>query len=180
MKIIFCILLGMTSTLPAHAEEFTDNAQHMSVINSDSRQLLNYPPDVRAHALANMRRHLQALAEIMDAFAKAKYAEAAEIADTRLGMDSPGAAGCRPDTMKMDMKTMPMLMSESDHLNHQMALLMPEKMRELGQNMHRSANEFAVKARDADKDSKNVTVAAVALAKIAQQCVACHESYRMQ
>ena len=178
MKIIFCIVLAMIGTLPAHAEEFANHMQHMSANGNDSRQLLNYPPDVRVHALANMRRHLQALAEIMDAFANAKYIEAAEIADTRLGMDSSGAAGCRPDTLKMDMKTMPM--SEFDHLNHQMALLMPEKMRELGQNMHRSANEFAVKARDAGKDSKNVTAAAVALAKIAQQCAVCHESYRMQ
>jgi len=174
MKIIFSLLLCMISGLPAHAEELTDHTQHMSVISNDSRQLLNYPPDVRAHALANMRGHLQALAEIMDAFANAKYAEAAEIADKRLGMDSPGATGCRMDGMKM------MPMSETTHLDHQMSLLMPEKMRELGQNMHRAANEFADKARDADKDSKNVTAAAVALAKIAQQCVACHESYRMQ
>ncbi len=181
MKIFFYLLLGMIGSLSAHAEEAANHMQHnMSMIGNDSRELLHYPPDVRAHALANMRNHLQALAEIMGAFANAKYAEAAEIADTHLGMDSPGAAGCRPDTMKMDMKTMPMRMSESDHLNHQMALLMPEKMQELGQNMHRSANEFAVKARDAEKDGRNVTAAAAALANIAQQCVACHESYRMQ
>ncbi len=178
MKILFCIVFGMISFLPAYADEFTNHQQHMSVIGNDSRQLLNYPPDVRVYALANMRKHLQALAEIMDAFANAKYDLAAGIADSRLGMDSSGAAGCRVDSMKMDMKTMPM--SETSHLDHQMSLLMPEGMRELGQNMHRSANEFAVKAREADKDSRNVAAAAIALARIAQQCVACHESYRMQ
>jgi len=176
MKILFCIFLSMISSLSAHAADLTNNTQHMSLISSDSRQLVNYSPEVRAHALANMRGHLQALAEIMDAFANTKYTEAAEIAEKRLGMDSPGAAGCRMDGM--DMKIMPM--SEPTHLDHQMSLLMPEKMRELGQNMHTAANEFAVKARDADKNSKNVTAAAVTLAKIAQQCVACHESYRMQ
>jgi hypothetical protein len=178
MKIIFGILLGMIGSFFAHAEELTDHRQPMNLIGNDSRQLLNYPPDVRAYALANMRGHLQALAEIMEAFANAKYAEAAEIADRRLGMDSPGAASCRMDGMKMDMKMM--AMSESAHLDHQMSLLMPEKMRELGQNMHRSANEFAAKARDADKDHKNVAAAAVLLARITKQCVACHESYRMQ
>jgi hypothetical protein len=176
MKIFSFVFLVMISSFTAHAEENIDRTQHMSMISNDSRLPLNYPPDVKAHALANMRRHLAALAEVMDAFANAKYAEAAEIADRRLGTDSEGAAACRPDSMKM----VPMSMSASDHLNHQMALLMPEGMRALGQNMHRSANEFAVKARDADKDSKNVSAAAVALANIARQCVACHESYRMQ
>ncbi len=178
MKILSCILLCMISSLSAQAEEFTDHTQHTSVINSDNRQLVGYPPDVRVHALAKMREHLEALAEIMSAFANAKYAEAAEIADKRLGMGSSGAAGCRMDDMKMDMKKMPM--SETAHLDHQMSLLMPENMRELGQNMHRAANEFANDAREADKNSKNVTTAAISLARIAQQCVACHESYRMQ
>jgi hypothetical protein len=125
-----------------------------------------------------MRSHLQALAEVMDAFANAKYIEAADIADNRLGMNSQGAAGCRPDSMKMGMNMSSM--TEADHLNHQMALLMPDKMRELGQHMHNSANEFATRARDAAKDNKNIKEAAVALAKITQNCVACHEVYRMQ
>jgi len=154
----------------------SNHMQHMSIVTNDGRQLLNYPPDVRAQALANMREHLQALADIMGAFANAKYTEAADIADARLGMDSPNATGCKVEGMDMKMTSM----TPTDHLNHRMAQLMPEGMRELGQNMHRSANEFAEKAREADKNSKNATVAAIALAKIAQQCVACHQSYRMQ
>ena len=71
-------------------------------------------------------------------------------------------------------------MTEANHLNHQMALLKPVKMRELGQNMHKSANEFAFQAREAEKDSKKVKVAAVALSITTQNCVACHEAYRMQ
>ncbi len=172
MKIYFCLLLGMICSLSARADELTDHMQDKSKIIQDSRQWVNYPPEVRAHTLANMRGHLRALAEIMDAFASAKYAEAADIADRRLGMSSPGAAGCRMEEINK--------MSESDHLDHQMQLLMPEKMRELGQNMHKAANEFAVKARDADKNSKDTTAAAISLARIVQQCVACHENYRMQ
>jgi hypothetical protein len=182
----FCIALGMVYSLAAPAEEMMDHDRHMgnmdhapqmSMAVNDARELLDYPPEVRAHALANMRGHLRALADIMAAFAQAHYAEAADIADSRLGMDSSGAAGCRPDTMNnMDMDKM----SEADYLNHQMALLMPEKMRELGQNMHRSANEFATKARAAAKNRKNAQAAAAALALIPKQCVACHEKYRMQ
>jgi hypothetical protein len=178
MKAFFSWMVCMIIALPIQAEEFMDHAQHMNAMSYDNRQLLNYPPDVRAHALANMRAHLQTLADIMEAFANAKYEEAADIADTRLGMDSPCAVGCRPEEMKMDMKMS--RMAEADHLNHQMGLLMPDGMRALGQNMHKSANEFATKARDATKNSNSVSAAALALAKIPQQCVACHESYRMQ
>ena len=178
MKAFFSWMVCMIIVLPVQAEELMDHAQHMNAMIHDNRQLLNYPPDVRAHALANMRAHLQTLADIMEAFANAKYAEAADIADTRLGMASPGATGCRPEEMKMDMKMS--RMTEEDHLNHQMGLLMPEGMRVLGQNMHKSANEFAAKAREAGKNSNSVSAAAIALAKIPLQCVACHDSYRMQ
>ena len=170
MKTLSAILICMLVNLPALAEDMTNHTQ--PVINDDNRQLVDYPPEVRAHALANMRGHLKALADIMDAVANAHYAEAADIADNRLGMNSSAAAGCQPKDMRM--------MPQTSHLDHQMQQLMPEKMRALGQNMHRAANEFAVKARDADKDIQNVTAANVALAKIARQCVACHESFRMQ
>ena len=172
MKTISLILLGMITSLGVHAQTLTD--QNMSPINSDSRQLVNYPPEVRAHLLANMREHLQALADIMDAFARAKYTEAADIADQRLGMTSQGATGCQMEGKGIKM------MSNAMHLDHQMSQLMPEKMRELGQNMHKAANEFAVKAREADKDGSKAADAAVALAKIPQQCVACHTSFRIQ
>lgn len=178
MKNIFCLLIFLIGSFTAQAEEMMNHAQHMSSSGDDTRLMLDYPPNVRAHALANMRSHLQALAEVMQAFAEGKYAEAADIADSRLGMDSNGAAGCRPGTMKMDMAMSSM--TEADHLNHQMALLMPERMRELGQNMHKAANDFAAKARDAGNDSKKIHEAEMALAKIPHQCVACHEAYRMQ
>lgn len=175
MKTLFATLICMAFNLPALAEEgMTNHAQSLSVINDDTRQLVNYPPEVRAHALANMRGHLKALADIMDAVANARYAEAADIADNRLGMNSAGAAGCQPKDMKMTQ------MSKTSHLDHQMQQLMPEEMRVLGQNMHRAANEFSVKARDADKNILYITEANLALAKIARQCVACHENFRMQ
>lgn len=174
MKTLSAMLICMVVTLPAHAEDTTIHTQPLSVINDDSRQLVNYPPEVRAHALANMRGHLKAMAEIMDAVASAHYAEAADIADNRLGMNSSASAGCQPKDMKV------MQMSKTSHLDHQMQQLMPEEMRVLGQNMHRAANEFAVKARDADKNIQFVTAANMALANIARQCVACHDSFRMQ
>ncbi|WP_283742974.1 hypothetical protein [Sideroxydans sp. CL21] len=174
MKTLFAILICTVVNFPALAEDMTSHTQPLSVINDDSRQLVNYPPDVKAHALANMRGHLKALADIMDAVANAHYAVAADIADNRLGMNSSAAVGCQPKDMKM------MQMSKTYHLDYQMQQLMPEEMRVLGQNMHRAANEFAVKARDADKNIQSITEANMALTKIARQCVACHESFRMQ
>ena len=178
MKNISCLLIFLVVSFTAQAEDMMSHAQHIGSSDNDTRLMLDYPPDVRTYALANMRSHLQALAEVMQTFADGNYAEAADIADSRLGMKSNGAAGCRPDTMKMDMKMS--AMTEADHLGHKMALLMPEKMRELGQNMHKAANDFAAKARDAGTDSKKIKEAEIALAKIPQQCVACHEVYRMQ
>ena len=178
MKIFSCFLLFLLVSFNAQAEDMMNHAQHMGAPVNDTRVMLDYPPDIRAYALANMRSHLQALAAVIQAFAEGRYAEAADIADNRLGMTSNGAEGCRPGTMKMDMKMSPM--TEADHLGHQMALLMPERMRELGQNMHRSANDFATSAREAEKDNAKVKEAALALAKIPHQCVACHEAFRMQ
>jgi hypothetical protein len=80
----------MISSFSAHAEELSNHIQHMAVISSDSRQLLNYPLEIRAHALANMRGHLQALAEIMDAFANSKYVENVLLAMRSTGCNRHG------------------------------------------------------------------------------------------
>ena len=142
MRILAAVLLCLGWVCSVHAEEISSQSHHMATTASDTRQLVEYPPEVKAYALGNMRRHLEALAEIMDAFAKGQYALAADIADNKLGMDSSDATACRMDG---DHHMMPM--NETAHLQHQMGQLMPEKWRELGQNMHKSANEFAAQAR---------------------------------
>ncbi len=165
-------LLFASSLVPA--EEPRNGGTAAIKSGSVERELVNYPPEVKAHMLANMRGHLQTLAQIMDALSKGKYDEAADLADARLGMGSEAAVGCRPG----DMHNMQPMKVENSHLDHQMSLLMPEGMRKLGQNMHRSANDFAAVARDAAK-SGNGSAAMAALGKVMENCAACHAAYRV-
>ena len=138
------------------------------------RQLVIYPDKLKVHVLENMRGHLKAIADIMDALSNGKYDLAANIADARLGMNSTGAAGCR---MKDANGAMGM-MNEASKLDHKMSMLMPDAMKQLGQNMHKSANEFATIARDVAK-SGNDAAAVAALGNVVKQCVACHAAYRL-
>ncbi len=155
---------------PMHHHHASEAAQP----SADERQLVNYPPEVKAHALTNMRGHLQTLSAIMDALSKARYSEAADLADTRLGMNSEGAAGCRVD----EPHNMSTMASQAEHMDHMMAQYMPEDMRKLGQTMHRSANDFATVARSAAK-SGDGSAPLAALGKVMENCAACHARYRL-
>ena len=52
-------------------------------------------------------------------------------------------------------------------------------MQAIGTEMHRSASRFAVEAANAGATG-NVRPALAALARVTQQCVACHATYRMK
>lgn len=122
----------------------------------DGRQLVTYPPEMRMHTLANMRDHLLALQEIQGALAREDYDQAAGIAEQRLGMSS----------LKL-------------HGAHDVAPFMPAGMQAIGTEMHRAASRFATDAITASA-SGDLKPALGALARVTQQCVACHASYRMQ
>jgi len=173
MKLLLMAAMAIIGT-NATAEESTKGDGNVAAADSDQRQLVNYPPELKAHTLANMRGHITALAQITDALSKGKFEEAADLADGRLGMASEAAAGCRNE----DPHGMAAMMSRSAHLDHMMSQLMPEDMRKLGQNMHRSANEFASVAREAGK-SGNGAAALAALGRVMEQCAACHARYRL-
>lgn len=55
---------------------------------SDTRQLVQFPDQLREHTLANMRDHLLALQEINDAMARGDNDNAGRIAEQRLGMSA--------------------------------------------------------------------------------------------
>ena len=118
---------------------------------ADSRQLVDLPPMMRDHMLANMRDHLKALAEIQEALGAGRLDEAGDIAEARLGMSSLDAHGA----------------------SH-MAPRMPQGMREIGTAMHRAASRFALRAKEGD-----LKPAAAALAPVFRECVACHAAYRV-
>jgi len=120
--------------------------------NADSRQLVELPAMMQKHMLANMRDHLAAINEILIYLAEDELDQAAEVAETRLGMSSLNSHGA----------------------SH-MAGHMPAAMREMGTSMHKAASRFALKAEEGD-----VLSAYRVLSEVTSACVACHSNYRIQ
>lgn len=123
-----------------------------SVADEDSRQLVQFPEIMQQHMLANMRDHLAAINEILEEMARDRLEEAAEVAESRLGMSS----------------------LESHGAIH-MARFMPEGMRYAGNEMHRAASRFALKAQEGD-----AMAAYSEMSEITSACVACHSAYRIR
>jgi len=125
----------------------------------DGRELVKLPPMMQEHMLDNMRDHLVALDEILGELAEGNIDKAAKIAEDRLGMSSLSLHGAA-----------------------HMAEFMPEKMKAIGTQMHRSASRFVIVARDAElipgKDSQRKVYGA--LRAITENCNACHQSYRIR
>ena len=137
-----------------------DPALHMQHLaqaaQKDTRQVVNFPKELREHTLANMRDHLLALQEILDALAKQEYDRAGDIAERRLGMSSLQLHGA-----------------------HDVAEYMPKGMQDAGTAMHHSASRFAIEAKNAAVTG-DVWPALAALSSVMAQCVACHTSYRLK
>jgi hypothetical protein len=125
---------------------------HISLADEDPRQLVALPEMMRDHMMSNMRDHLMAINEILINMASGQLDQAAEIAESRLGMSS----------------------LESHGASH-MAKFMPEEMRQTGTSMHRAASQFALKAQEGE-----VLPAYNALSEITSACVACHAGYRVR
>ncbi len=123
----------------------------LSISNGKSRQLVQLPDMMQHHMLSNMRDHLVAINEILVNMANERFDEAADIAETRLGMSS--------------LET---------HDASRMAKFMPKGMRQAGLNMHRAASRFALRAQEGEP-----LPAYLALAEITSACVACHSNYRV-
>lgn len=110
---------------------------------------------MRLHTLANMRDHLLSLQKIDIALSKGDFEQAANIAETRLGMTSLEA-------------------HDAAHL----APFMPKGMQEIGTQMHRAASRFAVEAQNAAVGN-DLRPALAALGSVMEQCVACHAADRV-
>jgi len=117
----------------------------------DRRELVELPPMMQQHMLANMRDHLAAINEILAHLASDEMDKAADVAETRLGMSSLKSHGA----------------------SH-MARLMPQGMRIAGTSMHKAASRFALSAQEGD-----VLEAYRKLGDVTAACVACHEAYRI-
>ncbi len=130
-----------------------------SMASEDSRQMVKLPKMMQQHMLANMRDHLVALNEIFGELANGNADKAGEIAEKRLGMSSMSLHGAA-------------------HLGK----FMPAEMRAIGTNMHRTASQFVIIAKDAELDTSKTSQRKVfkALQDITANCNACHQGYRIQ
>lgn len=123
---------------------------------ADTRVLVNLPPELVDHTLANMRDHLLALQEINEALAQGKNDKAAMTAEQRLGMTSLRLHGA-----------------------HEVAKYMPEGMQQAGTAMHRAASRFAIAVQDSDVTG-DLKPALGVLGEVMNACVACHAGYRFK
>jgi hypothetical protein len=127
-------------------------ASGFTTAEPDTRQLVELPPMMQTHMMANMRDHLAAINEILISMAQDDLEKAADIAENRLGMSSLKSHGA----------------------SH-MATFMPEGMRKAGTGMHRAASRFALKAQEGE-----ALPAYEALSEVTSACVACHSGYRIR
>ena len=127
-------------------------ASSIAQAESDNRKLVKFPAPMRTHMLGNMRDHLTALHEIQAALAAGKLDQAADVAETRIGMSS-------------------LATHDASH----MAPYMPQPMQDIGTAMHHAASRFARSAHEGD-----LKKALTDLSGVTQQCVACHAAYRVQ
>ncbi len=127
-------------------------ASNITIADEDSRQLVELPEMMQQHMMSNMRDHLVAINEILINMANGQLDQAAEVAESRLGMSS----------------------LESHGANH-MAKFMPEGMRQAGTSMHRAASRFALKAQEGE-----ALPAYYALSEVTSACVVCHSGYRIR
>jgi hypothetical protein len=122
----------------------------------DTRQLIQMPAEARTEMRAEMLDFQSALHQIVDALASGKSAEAADIAETKIGVSAMGRHRNSPP-------------------NARPGMFMPADMHAIARNMHFAASEFAKTARTGD-----LAKSLVALQPVMGACVACHRSYRTQ
>jgi uncharacterized protein YfaS (alpha-2-macroglobulin family) len=122
----------------------------------DTRQAVQFPPQLREHTLANMRDHLLALQQMQEALSRNDYDGAEKTAEARLGMSSLTAHGA-----------------------HEVARYMPKGMQDAGTAMHRSASRFAVSLQEASITG-DLRKPLAELATVTASCVACHAGYRLK
>jgi len=130
---------------------------HGNMEREDRRELVLYPRPVYESTLANMREHLRGIHNVQKLVGQGLYAEAADAADRAMGMGhNHGAHG-----------------SAAEHQ------FMPAGMMALGSAMHSAAADLAVALREAEVTDDLQAVFA-AMGKVTENCVACHDAYRLQ
>lgn len=122
----------------------------------DTRELVNFPPELVEGTIANMRDHLLALQQINQALAAGEPENAGKIAEQRLGMSSLRLHGAA-----------------------EVAEYMPQGMQDAGTAMHKAASRFAIEAQNVGVTGE-LKPALGALSEVMAACVGCHANYRLK
>lgn len=150
---VFASITLLFTLQPAYsAEAAAETRSEVNSPDSDDRQLVAMPDEVRQLMRKDMLDHLSAINEIMTLLAEDNLDAAADVAETRMGKSSMGkhrSTGMGPGRF------------------------MPLEMRNIGWSMHESATELSQFAKKAELKNANL-----ALQKVTSACVACHYSYR--
>lgn len=148
-------LVKLTQAVVALVFLFASSA----IAEQDTRELVKLPAAMQEHMLANMRDHLVALDEILDALSDGEIDTATDIAEARLGMSSLSLHG-------------------ADHLG----MFMPREMGLIGTQMHKAASRFVIVAQNAELSPGRESQREIyrALKGITENCNACHQGYRIR
>lgn len=170
VALIAACALSFSAAAALADDRDNDHDEHMKMSPkmTDSRIKVDLPSPMRAKMLANMRGHAGAMAEIVAALSTGDGAAAAKIAETRLGLGSPGAAACKPNAKTGDLGEAPAMMAKH----------MPDDMRSMGLAMHEKASRFAEEAGRI-KQGGDLRPALAELSQTMQACNACHAAYRL-
>ena len=125
----------------------------------DSRELVELPPMMQEHMLANMRDHLSTLNDMLGMLAEGNVDAAADIAEKKLGMSSLTLHGAEA-----------------------FGKVMPKAMGAIGTQMHKASSRFVIVAQDAELNPGKASQRKVyrALQEITENCNACHQAYRLR
>lgn len=160
MRVLFTILVsgGLVLSAGYAAAQHHMNQGHMDhgTAATDTREFVQFPPELVEHTIANMRDHLSALQQINEALAAGEPEKAGRIAEERLGMSSLRLHGAA-----------------------EVAKYMPQGMQDTGTMMHKAASRFAIEAQNVGVTG-DLKPAIGALGEVMAACVGCHAAYRLK
>lgn len=134
---------------------------------ADHRQLVEMPPQMQEMFLKNMRGHMEALDLVIAALAENDLSNAAEIAETTMGIGHGKVRQCEDDQAQQHSKT--------EHKKKAFGKFMPPAMKAMGMQLHIAADDFAAVARQGNGEE-----AYKALRQISASCVACHQAFQVK
>jgi hypothetical protein len=147
-KISLGIVASIIFALPAVSEE-----------TKGTRTLVELPPDIEAKMLVNMRDHIRALDDIINAVVAGDYEKAEGIAESRIGWSS--------------------LIRQGDQ---EVADYWPEPMQAMANQMYDAGSNFVIVAQNASVEDTKESYKKVisALGSMTTSCRNCHEAYRIR